>query len=87
MLLVRLDRFLFNLYNLRCTLTYKNIRYSKHTHKLTFTALCYVVAVVVVDPGAPPDGHVSRAWFHSAGSPAAHEKEPGETIRTTSDSN
>ena len=53
-------------------------RYSKHTGKLALTALCYVVAVVVVDPGAPPDGHVSRARFHSAGSPAAHEEEPGE---------
>lgn len=94
MLLVRLYRFFFqslkDAHSHTETFTYRTHgvdAVSTHTHKLTSTGLCYVVPVVVVDPGAPPDGHVSRAWFHSAGSPAAHEEEPGETIRTTSDSN
>lgn len=43
--------------------------------------------VVVVDPGAPPDGHVSGARLYSSGSPAANEEEPGKKIRIASDSN
>lgn len=42
--------------------------------------------VVVVDPGAPPDGNVSGARLHTAGSPAANEEEPGKKFRIDSDS-
>ena len=55
--------------------------------RLVFTAVCRVVVVVAVGPGAPPDGHVSGARLLSAGSPAAHEEEPGKKIRKASDSN
>lgn len=43
-----------------------------------FFQMC--VLVVVVGPGAPPDGHVSGARFLFAGRPAAHEEESGKEI-------
>lgn len=46
-----------------------------------FTAVCFIVVVVVVDPGAPPNGHVSGARLYTAGCPAANEEEPGKKIR------
>lgn len=47
-------------------------------HVQTFISFPHTIAVEVVGPGTPPDGHVSGAWLYSAGCPAANEEEPGK---------